>query len=155
MVLDLRIAHERVGRSSDPSINGHLRYPNDLDGTLNEDAPDKIRQYRSDYNNRPSNAIFFMIDIPSTSGSLHGEFMRLLFLQAHRETERFFAASGVNLVQSTSDQHGSTTAARRSPHNSSPKSATSLSNLSSINLIFIFRCSSPLRNPVYVRRVDS
>jgi hypothetical protein len=30
--------------------------------------------------------------------------VRLLFLQAHRETDRFFAASGVQLVQSTSGQ---------------------------------------------------
>jgi hypothetical protein len=29
-----------------------------------------------------------------------------------------------------------------------------LANLSSINLVSIFRCSSPPRNPVYVRRVD-
>jgi hypothetical protein len=28
-----------------------------------------------------------------------GEFVRLLFLQAHRETDRFFAASGVQLAQ--------------------------------------------------------
>ena len=33
---------------------------------------------------------------------VHSEFIRLLFLQAHRETERFFAASGVQLAQSTS-----------------------------------------------------
>jgi hypothetical protein len=32
LVLDLRIAHERWGRSSDPNLNGHLHYPNDLDG---------------------------------------------------------------------------------------------------------------------------
>ena len=30
---------------------------------------------------------------------LHSEFVRLLFLQAHRETDRFFAASGVQLAQ--------------------------------------------------------
>ncbi len=41
--------------------------------------------------------------IASTSGRLHSEFVRLLFLQAHRETDRFFAASGVQLVQT---QHG-------------------------------------------------
>ena len=35
----------------------------------------------------------------STSGRLHREFVRLLFLQAHRETDRFFAASGVQLAQ--------------------------------------------------------
>jgi hypothetical protein len=40
-----------------------------------------------------------MIAIASTSGWLHSEFVRLLFLQAHRETDRFFAASGVQLVQ--------------------------------------------------------
>jgi hypothetical protein len=34
-----------------------------------------------------------------TSDRLHGEFVRLLFLQAHRETDRFFAASGVQLAQ--------------------------------------------------------
>ena len=28
--------------------------------------------------------------VPSTSGRLHSEFVRLLFLQAHRETDRFF-----------------------------------------------------------------
>ena len=38
--------------------------------------------------------------IASTSGRLHSELVRLLFLQAHRETNRFFAASGVQLAQS-------------------------------------------------------
>jgi hypothetical protein len=40
--------------------------------------------------------------IVSTSGRLHSEFVRLLFLQAHRETDRFFAGSGVQFAQSTS-----------------------------------------------------
>ena len=43
-----------------------------------------------------------MSDITSTSGRLHSEFVRLLFLQDHRETDRFFAASGVQFAQSTS-----------------------------------------------------
>jgi hypothetical protein len=38
-----------------------------------------------------------MTVVSSTSGRLHREFVRLLFLQ---ETDRFFAASGVQLVQS-------------------------------------------------------
>jgi hypothetical protein len=37
--------------------------------------------------------------ISSTSGRLQSEFVRLLFVQAHRETDRFFAASGVQLAQ--------------------------------------------------------
>ena len=40
-----------------------------------------------------------MTVIVSTSGRLHSEFIRLLFLQDHRETDRFFAASGVQLAQ--------------------------------------------------------
>ena len=36
-----------------------------------------------------------MTDIASTSGRIHSEFIRLIFLQTHRETDRFFAASGV------------------------------------------------------------
>ena len=93
LVLDLRIAHDRFGSSSDPSINGHLHYPIDIDRSLNEAAADKIRKYRADYNNNPPNTISFMPPIASTSGRLHSEFVRLLFLQAHRETDRFFAAS--------------------------------------------------------------
>ena len=38
--------------------------------------------------------------IASTSGRLHSEFIRILFLQAHRETDRFFAVSGIQLAQS-------------------------------------------------------
>jgi hypothetical protein len=85
LVLDLRIAHERVGSSTDPNLNGHLKYPNNLDQSLNDAAADKIRKYRADYNS-------CVID-----DSLRN-------LQAHRETDRFFAASGVQLAQSTSGQ---------------------------------------------------
>ena len=99
LVLDLRVAHDRVGSSADPALNGHLRCPNNLDKSLNEAAADKIRKYRVDYNNNPPNTVSFMPAIASTSGRLHSEFVRLLFLQAHRETDRFFAASGVQLTQ--------------------------------------------------------
>jgi hypothetical protein len=104
LVLDLRIAHDRVGSSSDPTLNGHLKYPNNLDQSLNDAAAHKIRKYRADCNNRPPSVVSFMTAIPSTSGRLNSEFVRLLFLQAHRETDRFFAASGVQSAQSTSAQ---------------------------------------------------
>jgi hypothetical protein len=45
-----------------------------------------------------------MTAVTSTSGRLHSEFVRLLFLQSHRETDRFFAASGVHLAQHDRDQ---------------------------------------------------
>ena len=98
-MLDIRIPHDRVGSSVDPTLNGHLKYPNNLDQSLNDAAADKIRKYRADYNNRPPSAVSFMPAIASTSGRLHSEFVRLLFLQAHRETDRFFAASGVQPAQ--------------------------------------------------------
>jgi hypothetical protein len=99
LVLDLRIAHDRVGSSTDPTLNGHLRYPNNLDQSLNDTTADKIRKYRADYNNRPPSAVSFMPAIASTSWRLHSEFVRLLFLEDHRETDRFFAPSGVQLPQ--------------------------------------------------------
>jgi hypothetical protein len=43
-----------------------------------------------------------MTDITSMSGRLHSEFVSLLFLKTHRETDRFFATSGVQLAQSNS-----------------------------------------------------
>ena len=104
LVLDLRIAHERWGSSSDPSINGHLHYPNDIDRSLNEATDDKIRKYHTHYNNNPPKSISFVPDIDSTSGRLHSEFVHLLFLQTHRETDRFFADSGVQLAQYHRDQ---------------------------------------------------
>jgi hypothetical protein len=103
LVLDIRIAHDRVGSSTDPTLNGHLRYPKKLDQSLNDAAAHKIRKYRADYNNRPPNTVSFIPDITSTSGRLHIEFVRLLFLQTHRETDRFFAASGVQLAQTQRD----------------------------------------------------
>ncbi len=98
LVSDLRISHDRFGSSSDLSLDGHLHNPHDLDRSLNEFVTDKIRQYLTDYNNRPSNTISFMPDIDSSSGCLHSEFVWLLFLQSHRETDLFFADSGVHLT---------------------------------------------------------
>jgi hypothetical protein len=104
LVLDLRIAHARFGSSSDLNLDGHLNYPNDIDRSLNEAAADKIRKYRADYNNNPPAAIAFMTAIASMSGRLHSEFVRLLFFLAHRETDRFFAASGVQGAQTNCGQ---------------------------------------------------
>ncbi len=79
-------------------FNGRLHY-NDIDKSLNEAANDKIRKYRVDYHNNPPNSVVFMPDITGTNGRLHSDFIRLLFLQAYRETNRF-ASSGVQSAQS-------------------------------------------------------
>ena len=120
-------------------------------------------------NNIPSNVISFMPVISSTSGRLHSEFVRLLFLQAHRETDRFFAASGVQLAQSNSGlllYHRAAFSSQLKskcgnilakaavlqiilnidgvPVASRSHTPITLANLSYINLVSIFRCSSPL-----------
>ncbi len=99
LVLDLLITHERWGSSTDPTLNGHLHNPNDLDKPLNEGVSDEIRKYHTDDNNNPPNDISFMSAIVNTSGRLQSDFVRILFLQTHRETDSFFVTSGVQLVQ--------------------------------------------------------
>jgi hypothetical protein len=98
LVLDLCIANDRFGSSSDSSLNRQLPYPNYIDKSLNEAAADKIRKYRADYNHNSPTAVSFMPAVASASGRLHSEFLRLLFVHAHRETDIFFAAS-VQLAQ--------------------------------------------------------
>ena len=57
-------------------------------------------KYRTDYYNRPSNVISFMSVVPGTSDHLHCEFVLLLFLEDHRETDWFLPASGVQIPTS-------------------------------------------------------
>jgi hypothetical protein len=35
LVLDLRIAHDRIGSSANPALNGTLTHPNNIDESLN------------------------------------------------------------------------------------------------------------------------
>jgi hypothetical protein len=72
--LDLRIDHDRVGSRTDPNLNRHLKYPNNLDQSLNDKTTDKLRKYRADYNNRSPSVVSFMTTITGTSGRLHSEF---------------------------------------------------------------------------------
>jgi hypothetical protein len=73
---------------------------NDIDKSLNEAGNDKIRKYHSDYNNNPPNTVAFMTAIAGTNGRLHSDFIRLLFLQDHWETDLFFSDSGFQSAQS-------------------------------------------------------
>jgi hypothetical protein len=66
---------------------------------INDTTTDKIRKYHVDHNNNPPSSVSFMPFISSTSGRLHSELIRPLFLQVHRETDLFFTTSGVHLVQ--------------------------------------------------------
>jgi hypothetical protein len=117
---------ESWGSSSNPSLNGHSHDHGDIHRTLNETACDKILQHRADYKNRPSNSLSFITDMTSRLTIIivpltlfpfwrilvvclgeyrDCEFVCLLFFQTHRETDRFFAASGVQFAQSNLQYH--------------------------------------------------
>jgi hypothetical protein len=78
-------------------LNGRLHYPllDDIGKPLNDTTAEKIREYSADYSNSPSNSISSIPTVATTSGRLHCELVPTLFLQTHGQTDRFFAASGV------------------------------------------------------------
>jgi hypothetical protein len=68
-------------------------HPQDLDAPLSLAAQHKINNYRQQYDENLN--ISLLPAIMSTSTRMDGEFLRLLFLQAHRETESHFTADGM------------------------------------------------------------
>ena len=80
LVFDLSITHNRYGSSSHPLQNGRLTHPQDIDAPLQITAQRKINRYRQQYADNQN--ISFLPAILSTSTRMHGEFLRLLFLQA-------------------------------------------------------------------------
>jgi hypothetical protein len=64
-------------------------------------AQRKVNSYRQQYADNQN--ISFLPAIMTTSSRMHGEFLRLLFLQAHRETTEHFIATGLPSQQHRSD----------------------------------------------------
>ena len=100
LVYDLSVTHERWGATDEPSKNGQLCYPDDIDRPLREAAQKKVLKYQNAYAN--DHSITFMPAIASTTGRLHAEFLRLLFWHAHRESEELFKLTG-QLAQPNQD----------------------------------------------------
>ena len=101
LVLDLRISHERWGSSSNSSL---YPPPDDIlsDRPLNEVLPDKIRDHRTDYNNRPSNSISFIPAVTSTFGHLHCDLVRILFFRLNGKQNAFLLLQEFSLHNPTS-----------------------------------------------------
>jgi hypothetical protein len=89
-------SHTMYWSSSHPLQNGSLTHPNDVDAPLHIAAQRKINSYRQQYADNQN--ISFLPAITSTSTRMHGDFLRLLFLQAHRETEANFTATGIAIA---------------------------------------------------------
>jgi hypothetical protein len=101
LVLDLSITHDRIGSGCHVQQNGSLSHPQDLDSPLRLAAQRKINSYRQQYADNQN--ISFLPAIMTTSSRMHGDFLRLLFLQAHRETAAHFHATGLPSQQNRSD----------------------------------------------------
>ena len=95
------MTHDRFGSSSHVQQNGLLSHTKDLDAPLRLAAQRKINGYRQQY--ADDQDIYFLPALVSTSTRMHGEFLRLLFLQAHRETEAHFTAAGMASQRNQSD----------------------------------------------------
>jgi hypothetical protein len=101
LVFHLSITHDRYGSSSRVQQNGLLSHPQDLDVPLRLAAQRKVNGYRQQYADTQN--ISFLPTIVSTSSRTHGEFLRLLFLQAHREAEAHFTTAGMSSQRNQSD----------------------------------------------------
>jgi len=92
LVFDFSMAHDRWGATDEPSKNGQLCYPHDLNRTVREAAQKKVKKYQGTYAN--DHGISFLPAIASTTGRLDADFLRLLFWHAHRESEEFSRLTG-------------------------------------------------------------
>ena len=101
LVFDLSMTHDRFGSSSHLQQKGLLSHTQDLDAPLRLSAQRKINCYRRQYADNQD--ISFLPAIVSTSTRMHGEFLHLLFLPAHRETEAHFTAAGMSSQRNQSD----------------------------------------------------
>ena len=72
-----------------------------LDKKTNCISQRKINTHRQQYADNQN--ISLLPAIVSTSTRMHGEFLRLLFLQAHRKTEAHFTAAGMSSQRNHSD----------------------------------------------------
>ena len=97
----MSITHDKIGSSGHVQQNGLLSHPQDLDAPLRLAAQRKVNGYRQQY--ADNHHISFLPAIMTTSSRMHGEFLRLLFLQAHRETEAHFTAGGMSSQRNHSD----------------------------------------------------
>jgi hypothetical protein len=146
-----------------PRLISFLRlHYNDINKSLNEAANDNIRKYRADYNNNPPNVVVFMTAMDGTNGRLHSDFIRLLFLQTHRETDRFFTVSGVQSAQSNLGDTCFHFRLEAVLNQLKSKCGLLLSKTASLRVTLnlddtpsIFRCSSSKTNSVYSKPVNS
>ena len=89
LIIDVAVVHDFHGKVADSARHGQLRHHNP-DKVLIDMAVAKAQgnEYRPDYLRNHNKA--FLPLVMSTSGRLHSEFVRLLYILAHQRALRFF-----------------------------------------------------------------
>ena len=92
LIVDASIVHQFQGIAAAQDRNGVLRHQ-DLDLALNLRARKEVAKYRDDYL-APDHRRAFLPAVVSTSGRIHGEPLRVLYILADIKTNQFFSNSG-------------------------------------------------------------
>ena len=135
LIIDVACTHESCGNHlRDVGRNGQLRDP-DVNKLLETTARTKATRYREAYANRSGTSYALLSCVMSTSGRIHREFLRLLYILAHRRTLMYFADMG-------EAEHGTDAFTwRRSQYHWQHKAAIGLGNA------VVVACRAHLANP--------
>ena len=85
LCIDVSRVHDFHGNAANPSLNGTLRHA-DINHVLSHRAQEKIDKYRAGYAALDVR-IAFLPAVVSTSGRIHGDLLRLLYLLADNKTK--------------------------------------------------------------------
>ena len=77
LLIDITLGYDFIGAGRSGHTQSRLRNPDNPDLILESAASDKIRTYRAPY--QLNRQVVFLPACMSTSGRIHGEFLRLLF----------------------------------------------------------------------------
>jgi len=91
VIIDVTLRSEFHGSCIDPVRNAEASYvyPN---GAIDAAVKSKLDNYHHDYSARN---FLFLSAVMTTSGRISGDFLRLLYILAHRQAANFFTRMGI------------------------------------------------------------
>ena len=92
LLVDVTVRHNFKGTGHNWQTQGQLRNPDNPDHIFESAAADKIRNYRDPY--QRNRQVAFLPACMSTSGRIHGEFLRLICFLSNKQADDYFAALG-------------------------------------------------------------
>jgi hypothetical protein len=91
VIIDMTLRSEFHGSCRDPARNGEASYV-DPNGAIDAAVKAKLDNYHHDYSERN---FLFLPAVMTTSGRISGDFLRLLYILAHRQAANFFTRMGI------------------------------------------------------------